>query len=168
MFDSKKMIKASIGAGLLAATLGVAACETTYGPTTYGRAEAGSMAYTETGTVVGVRPVTFEEGDLRGGTAAGAIAGGAAGAALGGDTEGSLAGGAIGAVAGALIGREIQKRAYSGQGYAYTVELDNGEIVTVAQGGQQAIPVNTRVFVETGANARVYPQTGGAAYRGGY
>jgi outer membrane lipoprotein SlyB len=148
------------------AALAVSACATPYGPTNYGTYEQGALAMTETGTVVGARPVTFNEGNLQGGTAAGAIAGGAAGVALGGDTEGRILGGAIGAVAGALIGREVQRAAYTGQGVAYTVELDNGDLVTVAQGGSMAIPVGTRVFVEMGQNARVYPQTGGGAYRG--
>lgn len=150
-------------AGLAAVSL--AACATEYGPTTYGRYEQGAYARTETGTVVGWRPVTFEQGDLRGGTAAGAAVGAVGGAALGGDTEGQIAGGVLGAIAGALVGREIQRSAYSGQGVAYTVELDNGELITVAQAGQATIPVNTRVFVEYGDRVRVYPQTGGAAYR---
>ncbi|MBA4802024.1 MULTISPECIES: glycine zipper 2TM domain-containing protein [Euryhalocaulis] len=157
--------KAAIAVLATASTLGLTACGTTYGPTTYGQAEAGVAAYTESGTVVGYRPVRFEQGELKGGTAAGAAVGAVGGAALGGDTEGRIAGGVLGAVAGALIGREVQKQAYSGTGFAYTVELDNRDLVTVAQGGQQPIPVGTRVFVETGANARVYPQTGGAGYR---
>jgi len=157
--------KAVIAATVTAGSLGLASCASTYGPTTYGSHEAGAIAYTETGTVVGYRPVRFEEGDLRGGTAAGAAVGAVGGAALGGDTEGRIAGGVLGAIAGALVGREIQRSAYSGQGFAYTVELDNGDLITVAQGGSQPIPVGTRVFVETGANARVYPQQGGAGYR---
>ncbi len=153
-----------IGAAILVgAGLALSACATPYGPTNYGRYEQGAIAHTQPGTVVGVRPVTFQEGNLQGGTAAGAVVGGVGGAALGGDTRGRIAGGALGAVAGALIGREIQRAAYTGQGFAYTVELDNRELVTIAQGGQ-AIPVGTRVFVEMGQNARVYPQTGGAAY----
>lgn len=160
--------KTLVAAAATAGALGLAACGTTYGPTTYSQAEAGVAAYTETGTVRGYRPVRFDQGELKGGTAAGAAVGAVGGAALGGDTEGRIAGGVLGAVAGALIGRQVQKAAYSGTGFAYTVELDNGDLLTVAQGGQQPIPVGTRVFVETGANARVYPQTGGAGYGYGY
>ncbi len=161
-YSASKTAAAAL-AGLSA--LSLAACATPYGPTNYGTYEQGQLARTEPGTVVGSRPVTFNEGNLQGGTAAGAILGGAGGVALGGDTEGRILGGAVGAVAGALIGREVQRAAYTGQGIAYTVELDNGQLVTVAQGGSQPIPVGARVFVEMGANARVYPQTGGAGYR---
>jgi len=155
-----------IAACVTAVSLGLASCASTVGPNDYRYNEAGAYAYADPGTVVNVRPVRFEDGDLREGAAAGAVVGGVAGAAAGGDREGQIAGGVIGALAGALIGREVQRAAYSGQGYAYTVELDNGQLVTVAQGGQQPIPVGTRVFVETGANARVFPQTGGQGYRG--
>lgn len=161
---SKSQMKTGAALMAVAAMLGVSACATPYGPTSYGTYEQGRMAYTEPGTVVGYRPVTFQEGNLQGGTLAGGAVGAVGGAALGGDTEGRIAGGVLGAVAGALIGREIQRAAYSGQGFAYTVELDNRQLVTVAQGGANPIPVGTRVFVEMGDNARVYPQTGGAGY----
>lgn len=42
---------------------------------------------------------------------------------------------------------------------AYTIRLPSGELVSVAQAGDYAIPAGTPVLVEYGANARVMPTT---------
>lgn len=43
-------------------------------------------------------------------------------------------------------------------GFAYTIRLPTGELVSVAQPGAYALPTGTAVLVEYGADARVIPQ----------
>lgn len=43
-------------------------------------------------------------------------------------------------------------------GFAYTIRLPTGELVSVAQPGSYALPTGTAVLVEYGADARVIPQ----------
>ena len=43
-------------------------------------------------------------------------------------------------------------------GFAYTIRLPTGELVSVAQPGTYALPTGTAVLVEYGADARVIPQ----------
>jgi len=69
---------------------------------------------------------------------------------------------AIGQIAhvdeGTVISQSIDTSAGSQQGFAYTIRLPSGELVSVAQAGEYAIPVGTPVLVQYGAHARVIPQ----------
>ncbi len=46
----------------------------------------------------------------------------------------------------------------SKSGFAYTIRLPTGELVSVAQAGSYALPTGAAVLVEYGADARVIPQ----------
>ena len=59
---------------------------------------------------------------------------------------------------GAVVGQAISKSVGSQQGFAYTIRLPSGELVSVAQAGEYAIPAGTPVLIEYGARARVIPQ----------
>ncbi len=69
---------------------------------------------------------------------------------------------AIGRVAhveeGTVVGQPSGKSAGSQTGHAYTIRLPSGELVSVAQAGEYALPAGTPVLIEYGASARVIPQ----------
>jgi hypothetical protein len=62
---------------------------------------------------------------------------------------------------GALAVNAIGKSAGSQPGFAYTIRLPSGELVSVAQAGDFAMPAGTPVLIEYGAHARVVPQHAG-------
>lgn len=59
---------------------------------------------------------------------------------------------------GVVVGNAISKSAGSQQGFAYAIRLSSGELVSVAQAGEYAIPAGTPVLIQYGAHARVIPQ----------
>ena len=67
-------------------------------------------------------------------------------------------------MAGGVLGNAVGNAATEKQGYAYTVRLTSGELVTITQGGDVAIANGTPVLVEYGARARVIPQYASAGY----
>ena len=128
--------------------------------TRYGYSEVGQVQVVQFGTVVAVRDI-----DIMGeSSVGGAIAGGAAGAAAGGNVGGGtgtavavVAGAVIGATAGAALERAIRKRG----GVEYTVVLENGKTITVAQNVSEKDVIhknNDRVMVQiNGQYQRVLP-----------
>jgi outer membrane lipoprotein SlyB len=152
---------ASLRAVLLAVALvmGLAGCASGLGANDYERGQVGSVSRVEEGVVLAARAIMIEgrEGVL--GAAAGATIGGIAGSEMGGGDKAQTAGAVVGAVAGGVLGRQIERGATRKPGFAYTVRLKSGQLVTVTQGGDVAIAVGAPVFVEYGARARVIPQT---------
>ncbi len=148
----------AVAFGVLA--LALAGCASGLGANTYDRSSIGTVARVDEGTVVGVRPITIE-GSAQGakvGTLAGAALGGLAGSELGGGRKANTAGAIVGAVAGGVLGNAIGNSATQSTGYAYTIRLRSGELVSITQAGDYAIPTGTPVVVEYGARARVIPQ----------
>lgn len=148
----------AVAFAILAATL--AGCASGLGANSYEPAAVGRVARVEEGTIVGVRPITIQgsEQGAKVGTLAGAVLGGLAGSELGGGRKANTAGAVGGAVLGGLAGNAIAKSAGAQPGFAYTIRLPSGELVSVAQAGDYAIPNGTPVLIEYGARARVIPQ----------
>lgn len=138
----------------------LAGCASGLGANTYDAASVGQVARVEEGTIVGIRPITIEgsQQNAKVGTLAGAVLGGLAGSELGGGHKANTAGAIGGAVLGGVVGNAVGKSAGSQQGFAYTIRLPSGELVSVAQAGEYAIPAGTPVLIEYGARARVIPQ----------
>ena len=59
---------------------------------------------------------------------------------------------------GMVIGQATRESAGSQPGFAYTIRLLTGELVSVAQAGDYAMPAGTPVLIEYGARARVIRQ----------
>ncbi len=128
--------------------------------TRYGYSEVGQVQVVQFGTVIAIRDI-----DIIGeSSVGGAIAGGAAGAAAGGNVGGGtgtavavVAGAVVGATAGAALERAIRKRG----GVEYTVVLENGKTITVAQNVSEKDVIhknNDRVMVQiNGQYQRVLP-----------
>ena len=79
------------------------------------------------------------------------------GSMIGGGKQ-KLLTGAAGAVAGGVAGNAIASRAEDG--IEYTVKLDNGSVVTIAQGTSPAISVGQKVYIvhSQKGRSRVVPQ----------
>jgi outer membrane lipoprotein SlyB len=146
--------------------LALAGCASGLGANTYERASVGTVARVEEGTVVASRSVIIE-GSRTGatvGTAAGAALGGIAGSEVGGGHKANTAGAIVGAVAGGVIGNAIGNSASRQPGFAYTVRLRSGELISITQGGDLPIANGTPVLVEYGERARVIPQNVSIGY----
>ena len=147
-------------------TLALAGCASGLGANSYERGTIGAIARVDEGTVVASRPIIIE-GSNTGttvGTATGAAIGGIAGSQIGGGSDERAIAGVVGAVAGGVLGNSIGKNATKQPGFAYTVRLRSGELVTITQGGDIAIGNGTPVLVEYGDRARVIPQNASIAY----
>ena len=118
--------------------------------TRYGYSEVGQVQVVQFGTVIAIRDIEI----MGESSVGGAIAGGAAGAAAGGNIGGGtgtavavVAGAVVGATAGAALERAIRKRG----GVEYTVVLENGKTLTVAQNVSEKDVIhknNGRVIVQ--------------------
>lgn len=147
-------------AAFAAFALALAGCATGLGANSYERASVGTVARVDEGTVVASRSIVIE-GSRTGatvGTATGAAIGGIAGSQVGGGREENAIGAVVGAVAGGVIGNAIGNSANRQPGFAYTVRLRSGELVSITQGGDLPIANGTPVLVEYGERARVIPQ----------
>jgi len=144
----------------------LAGCASGLGVNSYDRAAVGMVTRVEEGRVVGVRAINIEGNQQAAkiGTLAGALLGGLAGSELGGAHTSSTAGAIGGAVLGGLAGQAVGRSATAQTGYAYTVRLRTGELVSVAQAGAYAIREGTPVVIEYGARARVIPQNASIGY----
>jgi outer membrane lipoprotein SlyB len=147
-------------AAFAALALALAGCASGLGANTYERAAVGTVARVDEGTVVASRSIVIEGSKTSStvGTAAGAAIGGIAGSEIGGGRKANTAGAVVGAVAGGVIGNAIGNAATRQPGFAYTVRLRSGELVTITQGGDLPIANGTPVLVEYGERARVIPQ----------
>jgi hypothetical protein len=59
---------------------------------------------------------------------------------------------------GAVVGQSSGKSGDAETGLVYTIRLSTGELVSVAQAADYAIPAGAPVLIEFGAQARVIPQ----------
>jgi outer membrane lipoprotein SlyB len=153
-------------AAFAALALALAGCASGLGANSYERGAVGTVARVDEGTVVASRNIVIE-GSRTGaavGTAAGAAIGGVAGSQVGGGREENAIGAVVGAVAGGALGNAIGNASTRQNGYAYTVRLRSGELVTITQGGDIPIANGTPVLVEYGERARVIPQNVSIAY----
>lgn len=144
---------------LLSVSLLLSACETP-SQDVYDYREAGQSVIVEFGTVVDVRPIKIKGPN----SGVGAVAGGAAGAGIGaniggGDGRGmaTVAGAVVGLAAGALAEQAMQDKV----GKEFTIVLQNGKTITVAQYFKKDEPIiqnGERVMVQTsGSYQRVLP-----------
>lgn len=158
--------KFAVGA-LTAVALGLGACQPNISGNQVTSSQAGQINQTVAGTVISYRPVTVQDQNPSYLTGAGAIAGGIGGSQIGGgDVENAL--GAIGgALAGGLAGYAVEQAVNNQTGVEYTVELDDGRVVTIVQGADQLYPPGSRVLIAYGqGGARIMSGAGVPQQRG--
>ncbi|UNK41248.1 hypothetical protein MNO14_09645 [Luteimonas sp. S4-F44] len=141
-------------AAWIAMALMTAGCVPNVRPDSYSIGSVGQVNRTTEGTIISARTVIID--GSRGG---GAAAGGAAGAVAGSQIGGSDAAGAVGAigglVVGAIAGAAVERSASTQHGIEYVVETSNGNLMTVVQGADPALPPGSKVLVLYGSPARI-------------
>jgi len=158
----KSKTRPVLAALLAAPALFVSGCVS--GANDYDRAAIGVPYEIVPGRLVAIEPVNIQGRQSGIGAASGAALGGALGSRIGdrrdyyGGNRTNVAG-AIGfAILGGLVGAAIEDGATGGRGYRYSVELDDGRVISVVQGDRQPVaPVGADVRVEYGRNVRVLP-----------
>jgi outer membrane lipoprotein SlyB len=155
-----RITKLVLGAAALSVVL--AGCARTIDSGTVEGSTVGEVNEAFFGTVQNVRAVQVQEGDRLQQNTTGAIVGGLAGAGVGalfgggwGRVLATGAGAIVGAGAGAAAERQLSRQ----QGLEYTVRLDNGRMLTIVQGPENALQPGQRAIVQIGGSgrARVIP-----------
>jgi outer membrane lipoprotein SlyB len=121
---------------------------------TYSQSEARKVQTVRYGTVLSATPVVIEgRKDGVVGTGAGAIVGGIAGSTIGAGKGSSIAA-VLGAVAGGMVGQAIEGNATRKQGQEVTVQLSNGETLSIVQ------EVQNQAFFRVGEQVRLLKRGG--------
>ena len=154
-FPSQTRIFLSLLAGLFL----LSGCVT--GANDYSRDNVGVPYEIVSGRLIGIEPVRINGSRTGLGAASGAALGGALGSRVGdrGRYGRTNVAGAIGfAILGGLVGAAIEEGATGGNGFRYTVELDDGREISVVQGDREPVTsVGSPVRVEYGRQVRVLP-----------
>ena len=153
LFRKTKIAGAAALAGLM-----LTGCASDLGGGAYGRSAVGIPQESLEGSVIDVRPVVIEGTRSGIGAGTGAIVGGSLGSTVGGGTAERIAVGALGAIVGGVLGAAAEEGGTRRQGHEYTVQLDNGNTVTIVQQDTQPIAgPGSRVRVLYGDRVRVVP-----------
>ncbi|MDR0942066.1 MAG: glycine zipper 2TM domain-containing protein [Holosporales bacterium] len=110
----------------------------------YDTRNVGEVARTDCGTIVSMRKIEIKPDPSIAGTALGAAVGGLGGSLVGGG-KGQYLTAAAGAIAGGVAGNAIASRPE--EGVEYTIKLDTGSMITIAQGVTPKMSVGQRVHV---------------------
>ncbi len=153
------MAKTKIGLPVLLAfglLMGAAGCASSLSPDVYSRDQARQVQRVREGEVVMVRDVQIE-GTKSG---VGAIAGGVLGFAVGqtvGSGSGRTLAGAAGAVGGAAAGTAAEEGITRQRGVEITVELADGEVVSIVQAADRQYQEGdkVKVLIRADGGARV-------------
>lgn len=124
------------------------ACGTNPSATTYSRDQTLSVQQVQLGTVASIRPVQIEGTQSGVGAAAGTVIGGVAGSGVGHGRGSTIAAVVVG-VAGGLIGNKVENSVTKKDGLEITVQLDNGNAVSVVQAAEESFQVGDRVRLLT-------------------
>ena len=145
----KKVLVVSL---LCASTIFLEGCAPRIGGSNYSVRGSGEMSKTYRGVVVSSRVIkisakTAENENTPG---VGALAGGTLGGLTGsviGKGRGSLVAAGVGALTGALAGHMAEKGLTDQDGFEYQVRLEDGQLITIAQGADPVLQVGQRVLV---------------------
>ncbi|MDR0640519.1 MAG: glycine zipper 2TM domain-containing protein [Holosporales bacterium] len=122
-----------------------AGCSNDYSGDRYSSSNVGEVARSDHGVIVSMRRIKIDSDEgLGSGAVLGAVGGGLVGSMFG-KGNGKLLTTAAGAAAGGVAGHAIQNR--SQDGFEYTVKLDTGAVITLAQGVNPPLSVGQNVFV---------------------
>ncbi|MEM8633781.1 MAG: glycine zipper 2TM domain-containing protein [Pseudomonadota bacterium] len=148
-------IRMPIAAALGALTLVTAGCATTYGANEVNPNAVRTAATVRPAVVQSVRQVTIRPQNSGVGAGAGALIGGLLGSQVGGRDTTQAIGAVGGAVLGGLAGNAAGRAAQTGQGLAYVVQFENGEIREIIQGADVYIAPGTPVNVTFRADGAI-------------
>ncbi|MFL1464365.1 hypothetical protein ACI6QG_19315, partial [Roseococcus sp. DSY-14] len=144
---------------LLLAPLLLLGCGSRYSADEYATRAVQQANPVQRGVVAGSRRVAIAA-DGTAGAAAGAAAGGVVGGVAGGNRITNALGAVGGGLVGGLIGTAAERAAVNAEATEYIIAVPRDgrdELVSVTQRDAVPIPINTRVLVISGAQARVVP-----------
>ena len=140
--------------------MNISACTDNISANHYNTSATGQVTRAVRGTVVAVRPVIVSDGDGQFGKLAGAAAGGVAGSMIGGSDAVHVLGAIGGAVLGGIAGDATQEGLSRQQGLEYTIQLENGNLVTLVQGNDVVLHTGQKCLILYGNQSRVVPYNG--------
>ncbi|MDR1233617.1 MAG: glycine zipper 2TM domain-containing protein [Holosporales bacterium] len=138
--------------------LALTGCSSDYSGDSYTANNVGEVARSDHGVIISMRKIKIDPDEgIGSGAVLGAVGGGLVGS-LFGKGKGKLLTTAAGAAAGGVAGHSIQNRKQDG--FEYTVKLDTGAVITLAQGTSPALSVGQNVFVvnSTRGRSRIVPE----------
>lgn len=141
---SQKIVSKGLFFFILASLVWVAACAPSRSGQVYSRDQALQEMRVYYGTILEVRPVQIEGTQSGVGAVAGGVTGGVLGSMVGGG-RGQVVGAVVGALGGAAGGALAEEAVTKKNGAEITVEMDNGEIVSVVQEADADYRVGDRV-----------------------
>lgn len=148
------MKKYLVISGIALASMGLEGCAPRIGGSNYSVASAGEVNDTFQGVIISKRIVTIgakraeDENQPGIGAAAGALTGAGAGSYIG-SGSGSIWAMGAGALVGGVAGHFAEKALTDQEGFEYTVRLNNGRVITLAQGAEPNMAVGQRVLFIT-------------------
>lgn len=144
------MKRIMLGVSILAC---LSACAPRIGGSDYNVRGVGEVSTTQRGTILSKRVVNIEANNTHLGTLGGAAAGGLLGSAIGKGGGARIATGA-GILGGAVAGHFAERALTNQEGFEYQVQLDSGEVKTIAQGAEPNLGIGQRVLVISSARDR--------------
>ena len=139
--------------------VGLIGCVAAPSPQTYSVGSVGQINRTVAATVVNAREVGVAGTTSVGGgvgTAVGAVVGSVAG---GKNARGNIVGAIGGALVGGLAGASIEANATTQRAVEYVVETENGNLMTLVQGGDPVFFAGQKVLVLYGSPSRLIADT---------
>ncbi len=144
------------------AALTLGGCGAKLASNEYSVSEVGKISQVRLGRVLSVRPIEINSSDPSK-PGFGTLIGGLAGAGLGstiGQGKGQMIGSVLGGLTGATAGHFAQQGLTKTSGFEYSVQLESGNTIVIAQAGEHPIRPGTNVQVIDGtgsARSRIIP-----------
>lgn len=145
--------------GLMIAATFVVACTPNVSPDSYSVGAVGQVNRVVRGKVISARLVQISGTQTGVGAGAGAAAGAVGGSFVGGNIRSNVVGAIGGAVVGGVAGALLEEGASRQKGMEYVIETENGAILTVVQGEDEALSIGQNVLVMYGSRSRVIADT---------
>ena len=141
----------------ICSTILLSGCGPKLGSSDYKASDVGSVSHVRFGRIVAARPVAINSSDPSK-PGAGAAIGGLAGAGIGstiGQGKGGMLGTVLGGLVGLTAGHFAEQGMTSASGFEYTIQLDSGNMISITQGDESPIPVDTTVkVIDSGGRGR--------------
>lgn len=149
-FDLNNYIKKTALLTLSCGVLFLSACAPKLGGNDYDVSGVGEISTTHKGVITATKTVKLRPDDSskpKVGAVAGAASGAMLGSTVGGGHKMPLVSAVVGGLAGGFAGHAIENKLTEQDGTEYQVKLDNGKLITLAQGLEPKLSVGQRVLV---------------------
>ena len=133
------------------------ACAPKLGGNDYEVSGVGEISTTSKGVIMAARTVKLRPDDSHKaglGTAAGGVSGVLLGSTVGGGHKMPLVAAVVGGLAGGAAGHAIEGKLTEQDGTEYQIKLENGKLITLAQGSEPKLVVGQKVLVIESNRAR--------------